>query len=64
MENDNLRQNWQCAIHDVRHSYLEKVKDDIVISKEKFAKCRKFSEKWKFYRDHIEWLESEIVSLS
>lgn len=47
----------------VRRSYLDKVKDDLIISKEKFNKCRKYSDKWKFYRDHIEWLESEILSL-
>jgi hypothetical protein len=64
MKTDDLKQEGQCAIHDVRRSYLDKVKDDLIISKEKFSKCRKYSEKWKFYRDHIEWLESEMVSLS
>ena len=51
-------------LQNVRRSYLDKVKDDLIISKEKFDKCRKYSQKWKFYRDQIEWLESEIVSLS
>ena len=51
-------------LQNVRRSYLDKVKDDLIISKEKFDKCRKYSQKWKFYRDRIEWLESEIVSLS
>lgn len=54
----------QLTIPCVRRIYLDKVKDDLIISKEKFNKCRKYSDKWKFYRDHIEWLESEIVSLS
>ena len=57
-------ENPQLTIPRVRRSYLDKVKDDLAISKEKFEKCRKYSEKWKFYREHIEWLESEIVSLS
>ena len=51
-------------LQNVRRSYLDKVKDDLIISKEKFDKRRKYSQKWKFYRDQIEWLESEIVSLS
>ena len=66
MRNKNMIEpkNQQCVQTSVRRSYLDKIKDDLAISKEKFEKCRKYSEKWKFYRDHIEWLESEIVSLS
>ena len=60
----NNAENTQLIIPHVRRSYLDKVKDDLIISKEEFNKCMKYSEKWKFYRDHIEWLESEIVSLS
>ena len=63
-QNSDNPQNQQLNIAGVRHSYLDKVKDDLIISKEKFDKCRKYSQKWKFYRDQIEWLESEIVSLS
>lgn len=57
-------ENSQLHLQNVRRSYLDKVKDDLIISKEKFDRCRKHSQKSKFYRDHIEWLESEIVSLS
>ena len=60
----NNEQTPQLTIPRVSRSYLDKVKDDLTISKEKIEKCRKYSEKWKFYRAHIEWLESEIVSLS
>ena len=63
-QNSDNPQNQQLNIAGVRRSYLDKVKDDLIISKEKFDKCRKYSQKWKFYRDQIEWLESEIVSLS
>ena len=51
-------------LQNVRRSYLDKVKDDLMISKEIFDKCRKHSEKWYFYREHVQWLESEINALS
>jgi hypothetical protein len=60
----NNEQKPQLHKHIVRRSYLDKVKDDLVISREIFNKCRKYSEKWHFYRGHIEWLESEIDALS
>ena len=63
-QNLNIAVNQQLNIAGVRRSYLDKVKDDLIISKEKFDKCRKYSQKWKYYKDQIEWLESEIVSLS
>ena len=51
-------------LRNAKRSYLDKVRDDLVISKEIFDKCRKRSEKWYFYRGHIQWLESEINRLS
>ncbi|WBC28402.1 terminase large subunit [Rhodobacteraceae phage LS06-2018-MD05] len=60
---DPEREQENELLPDVRLSYLDKAKADLVISEEKLAKCIKYSKKWHFYKKHIEWLNSEINEL-
>ena len=60
----NNIETTQLTIPCNKRSYLDKVKDDLTISNNNLQKCRKHSEKWNFYKQHILWLESEIDSLS
>ena len=50
-------------IFGVKASYLTKLKQDLEISKDWLNRCKKGSEKYKWYLEHIEWLESEIEAL-
>ena len=48
------------SISNVVCSFREGLFKDLEISKVKLEEAKKYSPKWRFYRDHIEYLYREI----